>query len=110
MPQNYFHNRDARRAEDSIPSLSYTALVESLPRLTDLGVIAHGNPAAMLVVARLVDRTRIERSGITRAELRQALAAYLAHPKAFFPVVKALEQAVERALENEGQAAAYGAR
>jgi hypothetical protein len=85
------------RAEDLIPSMSYRALLENLPWLTNLGVLAPGNPASMLVVARLVDRARIRQSGITADCLRTSLDAYRASPNPVYAVVKALEDAVSAA-------------
>jgi hypothetical protein len=92
-------DRNAERAERMIPSITYATLVDSLGRLTQLGVIAAGNPATMLVVARLVDRSRIMRSGMGVEELRRALSVYCSatHWKPACAVVKALEQAVEMA-------------
>ncbi len=73
MPMNYFSmNTKARQAEELIPSMSYRTLLENLSRLTELGVIAPQNPMTMLVAARLVDRSRILRSGVTRANARRA--------------------------------------
>jgi hypothetical protein len=91
------------RAEDLIPSMSYTALLENLPWLTGLGVLAPGNPASMLVVARLVDRARIRRSGITADCLRASLETYRASPNPVYAVVKALEDAVNAAETSSTQ-------
>ena len=108
MSMNYLSlDTEARCAEESIPSMTYRTLLENLSRLTVLGVIAPQNPATMLVAARLVDRARILRSGVTAAELRHALDAYRAQKRSIYGVVKALEQALETALENKGQAAAH---
>jgi len=108
---NYLYlNTEAGRAEELIPSMSYRALLENLGRLTELGVIASENPVTMLVAARLLDRRRIQRSGVRAAELRAALAAYNIGRTKVPGVVKALERAAEIASEYEGQAAAYGAR
>jgi 60 kDa SS-A/Ro ribonucleoprotein len=110
----FFTNAEAEHAEDMLPSMSYAALVRELGRLTALGVIAPESPAAMLVVARLVDRRRVQRSGMTAKELSRALGEYRSGT-GWIPVlavVKALEQAVEtaRALEDKAKSAAYGAR
>jgi len=95
MLMNYSHiDAEAARAEELIPSLSYAALLDNLVWLTKLGVLAPGNPASMLVVARLVDRARIRRSGITVDQLRASLEAYRASSKPVYAVVKALEQAI----------------
>ncbi len=108
MSMNYiFLDREARQAEESIPSMTYRTLLENLGRFTALGVIAPQNPATMLVAARLVDRARILRSGVTAAELRRALESYKSGPKPIYGVIKALEQALETASENEGQTAAH---
>ena len=99
MPQNHMYSyAQASQAEERIPSMSYATLVQSLPTLTDLGVLAPGNPVTMLVAARLVDRARIERSGMTASALKSALGRYRGHPKAVFGIVKALELAVETIL------------
>jgi hypothetical protein len=101
MPQNYFYSyAEASRAEEMIPSMTYAALLQNLGRLTDLGVLAHGNPVSMLVAARLVDRQRIERSGLSPAALKRALGEYRSHPNAVYGIVKALEQAVETSLRG----------
>jgi|SRR5579872_174235 len=102
MPQNYFYSyTQAASAEERIPSMTYAELVENLGRLTTLGVLATGNPAAMLVAARLVDRARILRSGLAPSDLKRALGEYRAHPKAVYAIVKALEQAVETILQTQ---------
>ena len=99
MPQNYpYFYSQAGRAEEQVPSMTYADLLANLVRLTDLGVIAPGNPVTMLVAARLVDRARIARSGVSAGVLKRALAEYRAHPGAVFGIVKALEQAVETVL------------
>lgn len=106
---NYFYiNSDAERAEEMIPSMSYATLVGNLGWMTKLGLLAPGNPVSMLVVARLVDRSRIRRSGMCAEELRTALRVYLTGIdwKPQYAVVKALEKAVETASENEAQPAA----
>jgi hypothetical protein len=95
MLMNYSHiDAEAARAEELIPSLSYAALLDNLVWLTKLGVLAPGNPASMLVVARLVDRARIRRSGITAEQLRASLDAYRGSANPVYAVVKALEQAI----------------
>jgi hypothetical protein len=92
----YYSHTDAQvaRAEELIPSMSYTALLDNLIWLTNLGVLAPENPVSMLVVARLVDRARLRRSGVTGERLRTALDAYRASGNPVFAVVKALEQAI----------------
>ena len=57
----------------------------------------------MLVVARLIDRTRIQRSGIGAETLRRALEVYLGSANPVYAVVKALEQAVEYAATSSRQ-------
>ena len=95
MQMNYSQiDAETARAEDLIPSLSYAALLDNLIWLTKLGVLAPGNPSSMLVVARLVDRARIRRSGITVEQLSASLEAYRASRNPVYAVVKALEQAV----------------
>ncbi len=99
MPQNYlFPYTEAARAEESIPSMTYATLLENLSRLTDLGILAPENPVGMLVAARIVDRTRVQRSGLSALDLRRALEEYRKHPKAVFGIVKALEQALGHLL------------
>jgi hypothetical protein len=95
MLMNYSYiDTEMARAEDMIPSMSYAALLDNLVWLTRLGVLAPGNPASMLVVARLVDRARIRRSGVTVEQLRASLEAYRATAQPVYAVVKALEQAI----------------
>jgi hypothetical protein len=111
MPMNYlFIDTEARQAEELIPSMPYRTLLENLGRLTALGVIAPQNPVTMLVAARLVDRAGVLRSGVAAIELRRALEAYKTGAEPIHGVVKALEQALETASENESQAAAHHAR
>lgn len=88
-----FIDREMDRAEELIPSMSYATLLDNLVWLSNLGVLAPGNPASMLVVARLVDRARIRRSGISAERLRTALEAYRASARPVYAVIKALEQA-----------------
>lgn len=110
MSMNYLSlDTEARQAEESIPSMPYRTLLENLGRLTTLGVIAPQNPVTMLVAARLVDRARIQQSGVSAVELRRALEAYKSGANPIYGVVKALEQALETASENEGQPAAHHA-
>lgn len=95
MPQSYIYSySEAGRAEEMIPSMAYSTLLENLGRLTDLGVLE--SPIAMLVAARIVDRARIVRSGVTVSQLTRTLDVYRQHPKAVYGIVKALEQALER--------------
>lgn len=100
------NSREAGLAEERIPSMDYRTLLSELGRLTELGVLAPETPATMLVVARLIDRARILRSGVTAVELRGALRAYLKQRQPVYSVVKALDRAIETVLENEGQPAA----
>ena len=95
MPMNYLYTEaEAARAEEAIPSMSYRELVENLGYLAELGVIAPGNPATMLVAARLVDRARVRRSGMVESEMRSALEQYRARRDAVEGIVKALERAL----------------
>ena len=74
MLLNYsYTDAQVARAEEMIPSMSYTALLDNLIWLSNLGVLAPENPVSMLVVARLVDRARLRRSGVTRQRLEAAL-------------------------------------
>jgi hypothetical protein len=93
---NYlFINTEADRVEEMIPSMSYATLVENLGWMTELGVIAEESPTTMLVVARLVDRGRVLRSGLTASQLREATEMYRCGTqwKPVYSVVKALEAA-----------------
>jgi hypothetical protein len=110
--RSYFDIRNERSAEEALPRMSYGALVDSLGRLTQLGVLAQGTASTMLTVARLVDRGRIERSGLSLDQMQRALETYRggARWKPVPAVVFALERAIETMSENEVQAAANGAR
>jgi hypothetical protein len=95
MPLNYLYSEaEAARAEEQIPSMTYRTLLSELGRLTDLEVIAPDNPAAMLVAARLVDRRRIQQSGVNHHELSVALEEYRLRRDAVPGIVKALEHAL----------------
>lgn len=106
----FYPSREAIRAEERIPSMDYRTLLNELGRLTELRVIAPETPATMLVVARLIDRSRIVRSGVSATEIRAVLRAYLKQHEPAYAVVKALDRAIETALENESQSAAHCAR
>jgi len=96
MPLNHIYPyTQAGRAEETIPSMTYRELLENLGKLTDLGVLTPHNPVTMLVAARLVDRTRIARSGVSAANLQSALEEYRRNTKAAYGIVKALERALE---------------
>jgi hypothetical protein len=96
MPQHYFYpEAEAALAEETIPSMNYRTLLENLARLTELCVVAPENPATMLVAARLVDRSRVRRSGVAEFELRAALEVYRQRRDAVPGIVKALERAAE---------------
>jgi hypothetical protein len=98
MPQIYpYSYSEAARAEEMIPSMTYAVLVANLRWLTDIGVLSDRNPVSMLVAARIVDRSRIERSGLSVDDLRAALDWYRSHRGAVRGIVLALEQAVETA-------------
>ena len=97
MPQSQFGSYT-----EMIASMPYVELVNSLERLTSIGVIGAGLPATMLAAALLVDRARIARSGITASELRRVLGEYRKHPGAVYGIVKALEAAVETRLTEDG--------
>jgi len=114
MPETYFYtDSEALRAEEMIPSMTFATLLDSLGKLTDLGVITSESTVSMLVVARLIDRARIRRSGIPAEIIRRKLDTYRARGNSVHAVVKALERAVELALENnlenKSEAAAHGA-
>jgi len=109
---NYsFLSQAARRAEERIPAMGYGEMLENLGRLTELSVLAPENPISMLVVARLVDRTRILNSGIGSKQIHSALNRYR-NGRRWRPVegvIKALEQALETALANERLESAHTA-
>ena len=103
---NYLYlEAEAARAEESIPTMSYRALVDNLARLTELGVIAPENPATMLVAARLIDRSRVQKSGVSAAELGSALDEYRRRRDAVDGIVKALERATGMAARRADAAA-----
>jgi hypothetical protein len=92
---NYFYLEiEAARAEDSIPSMSYVQLLDNLVRFAELGVLAPDNPASMLVVARLGDRARFRRSGLTFDQLSAAVERYRRSVHADPSVAKAIELAI----------------
>jgi len=105
----FYTDNEASRAEEMIPSMSYATLLENLEKLTALGVITPESTVSMLVVARLVDRARIRRSGVPAEVLTRTLDAYRTRKNPVHAVVMALERAVEIALENKSEAAAHGA-
>ncbi len=59
-----------------LPEMPYNALVRHLGKLTALGLIAPFSEATALVVARLIDRARIERSRVHPIALLAALLVY----------------------------------
>jgi hypothetical protein len=95
---------DAESAEDLIPTLAYADLLQRLGPLTALGVLREGSPSAMLVVARIIDRGRIARSGLTRNQLRAALEQYRKGPE--WRPVTAVESALEQAMETAARGSA----
>jgi hypothetical protein len=99
MPVTYFDSYDAQSplAEDIVLTMSYPGLLDNLGRLTELGIIGPHDPVTMLVGARIVDRSRIAKSGIHAADIRSALQKYLQTANAVPGIVKALEVAVEMA-------------
>jgi len=110
MPVTSFYtDNEAARAEEMIPSMTYRTLLENLERLTDLGVICAESTVSMLVVARLVDRARIRRSGVPAEVIQRTLASYRVSNEPVHAVIRALERAVEIALEDKREAAAHGA-
>jgi hypothetical protein len=93
--------------EETLPSLPYATLVRRLGSFTALGVFQEEGIEMMLVVARLIDRNRILRSGMTAAELERALADYR-RAEDWTPldvIEKALERAVAVARQSEADAA-----
>jgi hypothetical protein len=110
MPVTYFYtDNEASRAEEMIPSMTYATLLENLGRLTDLGVICSGSAVSMLVVARLVDRSRIRRSGVSAETLQRTLDTYQRANAPVQAVIRALERAVGIASEDKREAAAHRA-
>jgi len=112
-------DRLADEYESIIPSLTYRQLVDNLPQLAELGVLAEGSLPLMLVVVRLVDRRRILQSGFTSIALQNRLREYRKRrgwELAAWGIEDALEQAIrvlrlaENPLEDKAQAAAYATR
>lgn len=98
---NYIYTyTEAAHAEEMIPSLSYISLLENLGRLTELGVIGPDQPVTMLVVARIVDRSRILRSGVSVDEMQFVLDSYRRR-RGVEAVAKALQRAIETLLESQ---------
>ena len=89
--------------QDMLPSLGYRELLQSLPFLSDMGVLEDGSLPAALVSARLMDRSRILQSGMKSPELRDALAAYQrsAHGKPVPAVEGAILEALDTARREE---------
>jgi hypothetical protein len=77
-------------------TLSYAAMVRKLGLLTALGVVVDGALPAALAVARLIDRGRIERSGLSAADLSSALAEYRGGSR--WKPAKSIERALEHAI------------
>jgi hypothetical protein len=96
--------------EDLLPCLSYRALVESLVPLTQSGILSEGSLPTMLVVARLVDRRRIQSSGMSAADLRRAWESYgyRFRNARVLAVEEALERAIEIAYGQEQHAGKFG--
>jgi hypothetical protein len=87
----------AQLSDDVWTSLPYQELVKSLGTLTDQGVFDEGGLNTALAVARLVDRGRIARSGLSAADLTQALAQYRKTARPVRAIERALEQAITMA-------------
>jgi hypothetical protein len=85
-------------------NLSYTQLVANLGALTRLGVFEEESLAGALAVARLMDRGRIVRSGLSVSDLQQALDRYRVGDG--WAPISAIEQALERAVAIAGEAPA----
>ena len=84
-------------------ALGYAQLIECLGSLTRLGAFEEGSLAGALAVARLIDRGRILRSGLSAEQLRKALERYRGG-RDWRPVAaieRALEQAIEIAAKEE---------
>jgi 60 kDa SS-A/Ro ribonucleoprotein len=84
-----------------LPDMPYHGLLRHLGKLTALGVIAPHSEACGIVVARLIDRRRIERAMVHPIALLGALLAYqngCGEPQG--PIVDALEEAFYLAFAN----------
>jgi hypothetical protein len=77
-------------------AFGYAQLVESLGWLTRIGTFQEGSLASALAVARLIDRGRILRSGLSPLELQRALERY--RQSADWTPVPAIERALEQAI------------
>jgi hypothetical protein len=84
-------------------ALSYARLVQNLGALTRLGTFEEGSLACALAVARLIDRGRILRSGLTAGELQRALEDY--RDGTDWRPIAAIERALEQAIEHTETAA-----
>ncbi len=81
--------------ESLLTSMSYSDIVENLIAMADSELLVEECEATALVVARMIDRRRIQASGIAEEELIRARAAYIAHPRAIRVVVGALDAALD---------------
>jgi hypothetical protein len=77
-------------------ALNYAQLIQNLNALTRLGAFEEDSLASALAVARLIDRGRILRSGLSAAELRQALDRYRSGTD--WRPIPAIERALEHAI------------
>src|SRR5712691_11134115 len=96
MAQETQHLADPDLTEDKLPSLNYCTLVKILGPLTARGVVADGTVPAGLAVARLMDRSRIQRSGLSEGDLFRALEEYRNSSR--WTPSKSIELALEHAI------------
>jgi 60 kDa SS-A/Ro ribonucleoprotein len=83
--------------ETLIEKMNSADLVRNLTWLADSGLLVGENPAAALVVARLMDLRRLRGTTIDPEELARARDAYGRHPRALRVVVDALDEAMTMA-------------
>ncbi len=87
--------------EALLGSMPYMAMVRNLGHMTEAGLIAPQNAATALIVARLIDRSRIRRAKVHPAALLSALLRYRKGPwTASELVASALEDAFHFAFDN----------
>ncbi len=96
MTQETLNLADPGLMEDALPSLNYTTLVKSLGALTARGVVRDGTVPAGLAVARLMNRGRILRSGLSESDLFEALEEYRNSSR--WTPAKSIERALEYAI------------
>ena len=92
----YMRQVSSQRGRVEWTEFGYSQLLECLGPLTRSGVFQEGSFAAALAVARLIDRGRITRSGVSAVAIECALTRY--REGAGWTPIKAIERALEQAL------------